>query len=67
MGFLDKLFGREKDTASETAEVAAPVAETAQDATGDAVEESTGTVAELADPGEDDPAADPAGTGPSAA
>ena len=79
MGFLDKLFGRAKDTAGDAADAAAPAAEAAQDAAGrawdeasetagDAVDEAKDTVAELTDGGEDDdPPADPAGSGPAAA
>ena len=79
MGFLDRLFGRAKDTAGDAADTAAPAAEAAQDAAGrawdaasetagDAVDEAKDTVSELTDGGEDDdPPADPAGSGPAAA
>ena len=36
MGFLDKLFGRAKETAGDAADKAAPVVDKAQDAAGDA-------------------------------
>ena len=43
MGFLDKLFGRAKDTAGEAADAAVPVAEEAQDAAGRAWDEASET------------------------
>jgi hypothetical protein len=36
MGFLDKLFGRSKETAGDAADKAAPVVDKAEDAAGDA-------------------------------
>jgi hypothetical protein len=36
MGFLDKLFGRTKETAGDAADKAAPVVDKAEDAAGDA-------------------------------
>ena len=36
MGFLDKLFGRAKDTAGDAADKAEPTVDKAQDAAGDA-------------------------------
>ena len=73
MGFLDKLFGRAKDTAGDVADKAAPVADKAQDSAeqgwdkardvaDDAADEAKDTVSELTHRGEG--AADAAEPGP---
>jgi hypothetical protein len=72
MGFLDKLLGRAKTTAEETAG-AAPEAppsapEPATEPAGDTAGQATDTVVELAErDDEDEPPADPARPGPAAA
>ena len=55
MGFLDKLFGRSKETAGDVADKAAPVVDKAEDAAGDAVDEAKDTVSDLTHRG-DEPA-----------
>ena len=69
MGFLDKLFGRAKDTAGDVADKAAPVVDEAQDSAAHAWDKATevagemkDTVSELTHRGED--AADAAEPGP---
>lgn len=53
MGFLDKLFGRTKDTAGDVADNAAPVVDKAQDAGGEAWNKASDVASDTVDKAKD--------------
>ena len=53
MGFLDKLFGRTKETAGDVADKAAPVVDKAQDSAGQAWDKAEDAAGDAADKVED--------------
>jgi hypothetical protein len=53
MGFLDKLFGKTKDAASDVADKAAPVVDRATDKTGDLGEQAADKASDLIDRAKD--------------
>ena len=55
MGFLDKLFGRAKETAGDVADTADPHVDKAQDAAGDAWDKTKGVADDVADTASDTP------------
>jgi gas vesicle protein len=53
MGFLDRLFGRTKETADDIADEAAPAVDKAQDAAGEAWEKAKDTADDVGDAAKD--------------